>query len=35
MANPLSKAFDFAQKPNPPLILDPWPWHQKEPYPSF
>ena len=34
-ANPLSKAFDFSQHPNPPLILNPWPWHQKEPYPSF
>jgi hypothetical protein len=34
-ANSLEKAFDFHQKPDPPLILDPWPWPQKEPYPSF
>jgi len=34
-ANSLAHAFDFNQKPDPPLILDPWPWKQKEPYPSF
>jgi phospholipase C len=34
-ANPLRHAFDFSQEPNPPLVLDPWPWHQPEPYPSF
>jgi phospholipase C len=34
-ANSLEKAFDFHQEPDPPLILDPWPWKQKEPYPSF
>ncbi len=35
VANPLSKAFDFTQQPLDPLILDPWPWKAKEPYPSF
>jgi phospholipase C len=35
IANPLAKAFDFAQDPQPPLVLEPWPWKQPEPYPSF
>ena len=35
IANSLAHAFDFNQRPDPPLILDPWPWKQKEPYPSF
>jgi len=35
LANPLRKAFDFSQQPLDPLILDPWPWKEKEPYPSF
>jgi len=35
IANPLRKAFDFTQDPSPPLVLDPWPWKQAEPYPSF
>ena len=34
-ASPLLKGFDFAQEPNPPLVLDPWPWKEPEPYPSF
>jgi phospholipase C len=35
LANPLRNAFDFSQQPLDPLILDPWPWKAKEPYPSF
>jgi phospholipase C len=35
IANPLAKAFDFTQDPLPPLVLEPWPWKQPEPYPSF
>jgi phospholipase C len=35
IANPLRDAFDFTQDPLPPLVLDPWPWKQSEPYPSF
>jgi phospholipase C len=35
VANPLRKAFDFSQRPLAPLVLDPWPWATKEPYPSF
>jgi phospholipase C len=35
LANPLRNAFDFTQDPLPPLVLDPWPWKEKEPYPSF
>jgi len=34
-ANPLTKAFDFSRRPRSPLLLDPWPWKQPEPYPSF
>ena len=34
-ASPLLKAFDFTQQPDPPLVLDPWPWNEPEPYPSF
>jgi phospholipase C len=34
-AGPLRNAFDFTQEPNPPLILDPWPWKGPEPFPSF
>jgi phospholipase C len=35
LANPLTKAFDFTQGPLPPLVLDPWPWKQPEPWSSF
>jgi phospholipase C len=35
IARPVTKAFDFSQQPQPPLLLDPWPWKQPEPYPSF
>jgi phospholipase C len=35
VANPLRKAFDFSQEPLDPLVLEPWPWKTKEPYPSF
>ena len=35
LANPLNKAFDFTQQPLPPLILDPWPWSDPEPWSSF
>ena len=34
-ASPLLKGFDFTQEPDPPLVLDPWPWKEPEPYPSF
>jgi len=34
-ASPLLKAFDFKREPDPPLVLDPWPWKEPEPYPSF
>jgi phospholipase C len=34
-ANSLMKAFDFDQEPNPPLVLNAWPWKEPEPYPSF
>jgi phospholipase C len=34
-ASPLLKGFDFTQEPTPPLVLDPWPWKEPEPYPSF
>ena len=34
-ANPLTKAFDFTQQPLPPLVLDPWPWSDPEPWSSF
>jgi len=35
LANPLVKAFDFSQEPLPPLVLDPWPWRDPEPWTSF
>ena len=35
LANPLNKAFDFTQQPLPPLVLDPWPWSDPEPWSSF
>jgi phospholipase C len=35
LAHPLNRAFDFAQEPLPPLVLDPWPWKPPEPWPSF
>jgi len=35
VANPINKAFDFNQQPLPPLILNPWPWQQPEPWSSF
>jgi phospholipase C len=35
LANPLTKAFDFTQQPLPPLVLDPWPWSDPEPWSSF
>jgi phospholipase C len=34
-ANPVTGAFDFAQTPRSPVILNPWPWKQPEPWPSF
>ena len=34
-ANPINKAFDFTQEPLPPLVLNPWPWKQPEPWSSF
>jgi phospholipase C len=35
IANPINKAFDFTQQPLPPLVLDPWPWQDPEPWTSF
>jgi phospholipase C len=35
IANPVRKAFDFTQQPLPPLVLDPWPWSDPEPWSSF
>ena len=35
LANDVTGAFDFSQQPRPPLILEPWPWNQPEPWPSF
>ena len=35
LANPIQSVFDFRQDPLPPLILDPWPWRQTEPWSSF
>jgi hypothetical protein len=35
IANPIDKAFDFTQEPLPPLVLNPWPWKQPEPWSSF
>jgi phosphoesterase family protein len=35
IANPLNAAFDFTQDPVPPLVLEPWPWKQPEPWTSF
>jgi phospholipase C len=35
IANPLRKAFDFSQEPLPPLVLEPWPWNDPEPWTSF
>jgi phospholipase C len=34
-ANGVEGAFDFSQKPRPPLRLKPWPWNTPEPWPSF
>jgi phospholipase C len=31
----LTDAFDFTQEPRDPLILEPWPWDDPEPEPSF
>ena len=35
LANPVRKAFDFSQDPLPPVVLDPWPWSDPEPWTSF
>jgi phospholipase C len=35
LANDVTNAFDFNQAPRDPVILDPWPWHEPEPWPSF
>jgi phospholipase C len=35
LANPVRAAFDFSQEPLPPLVLDPWPWSDPEPWTSF
>jgi len=35
LANPIVKAFDFSQEPLPPVVLDPWPWRDPEPWTSF
>jgi phospholipase C len=35
LANPLRKAFDFSQEPMPPVVLEPWPWSDPEPWSSF
>jgi phospholipase C len=35
LAGDLWNAFDFTQDPRPPVILDPWPWHEPEPHPLF
>ena len=35
LANDVTGAFDFTQTPRAPVILEPWPWKEKEPYPSF
>jgi hypothetical protein len=29
------KAFDFSQQPLPPVVLEPWPWSDPEPWTSF
>jgi hypothetical protein len=34
-ANGVENAFDFTQKPRPPLLMKPWPWKVPEPWPSF
>ena len=28
-------AFDFTQEPRPPIVMNPWPWDEPEPFPSF
>jgi phospholipase C len=35
LANDITDAFDFDQQPRPPVFLDPWPWKEPEPWPSF
>ena len=35
LAGDLWNAFDFEQPPRPPVVLDPWPWHEREPDPLF
>jgi phospholipase C len=35
IANPIAHAFDFSQAPQPPLVLEPWPWNAPEPWASF
>ncbi len=35
IAKDLLNSFDFTQEPLPPLLLDPWPWKDREPFPSF
>jgi phospholipase C len=34
-AGDLWNAFDFDQAPRDPVLLDPWPWHEREPNPLF
>ena len=35
IANDMLESFDFTQTPLPPMVLDPWPWRVREPWPSF
>jgi phospholipase C len=35
LANPIQGVFDFDQQPLAPVLLDPWPWRQPEPWGSF
>ena len=35
LANDVTEAFDFTQAPREPVILEPWPWREPEPWPSF
>jgi phospholipase C len=34
-ANPIQGVFDFHRRPLDPLVLDPWPWQEPEPWGSF
>ena len=35
LANDITAAFDFTQDPRAPVLLEPWPWKEPEPWPSF